>query len=98
MGASDDTISLRELMELKFAALEREVSALRAAMEQVCINVAVFERTQSDVRALGTKYDKLDDRVTANEFKLRVVSWVGGALSSIMIALSIALLSKVFGL
>jgi len=77
-----DMVSLREFMDMRFGAIERELANLGSAIEKLASNATVTD--------LCVQVDEQEKRVIHLEADIRTVKWIGGAVASVVVALVVA--------
>jgi len=97
---SDEIISLREFMDLKFHGIERELANLRSAFERIALEMVTrqqFDRVIGEVDALRGKVDVLEKRLIRQDANMRVIQWLGGTVATVTMYLVVAYLRSLLG-
>jgi len=97
---SDEIISLREFMDLKFHGIERELANLRSAFERIALEMVTrqqFDRVIGEVDALRGKVDVLEKRLVRQDANMRVIQWLGGTVATVTMYLVVAYLRSLLG-
>jgi len=105
MAPDESGVSLRDFMEVRFRAIERELGDLRSAIEKMAVDTAGFNRTILQVNTLcerlsdaETRIDGVEHGMQRNSSQLVVVRYVGGVLATVLVALAIAWMKALLGL
>lgn len=109
---SDEIVSLREFMDLKFHGIERELANLRSAFERIALEMVTrtqFERMANEVDemrgriagevdGMSSRIVELEKRIASHDADMRVIRWLGGAVASVTIYLVVAYLRNLLGM
>lgn len=93
-------ISLRDLMEEKFQALDMRLSELKRAIERLAENTVSVERFESAYHKVGRlekAVEDLDDRIAKAEGYIGIWRYIGAGLMTVILAILIAWLSGTLG-
>jgi len=73
------------------ASLKQTVEELRSALQKMAVDAAVVQSTAKRV-------DEIEERLIQAEQTVRILKWIGGVLTAVIIPLIIAVLKSVLGL
>ena len=97
---TDEIVSLREFMDLKFHGIERELANLRSAFERIALEMVTrhqFERVADEVDEMRSRIAELEKQTTRHDADMRVIQWLGGAVASVTMYLVVAYLRSLLG-
>jgi hypothetical protein len=93
-------VSLRDLMEEKFQALDIRLSELKRAIERLAentVSVERFESTYHKVGRLERAVEDLDERISKTEGYIGIWRYIGAGIMTVILAILIAWLSGTLG-
>ncbi len=88
------SVSLREFMDHRFKAVERELANVRSAIEKLAVEMVTrqqFDRVSAEVDELRREVDGLKATV-------RVWQYIGGLIATVLVALTIAWVRSLLGI
>lgn len=105
MESQDFVVSLKEFMTLQFKTVGRELSdfktqlsEMRSAIERLAIEHVVLEQLSKRVDAMEKEAAKDRTRLAEHEQTIRVLKWLGGISTGLVVGLLALWLSGLLGL
>ena len=91
-----NNITLKELMEEKFRALDARIYELKLSIDRLAQNTVAIDRFESQYRKVGELHEaikNLDTRLDKAESYIGIWRYIGAGIVTIILALIIAYLS-----
>ena len=91
-------VSLKEFMGYRFDRIEAEVASLKQTVEELRSALQKMAVDAAVVQSTAKRVDEIEERLIQAEQTVRILKWIGGVLTAVIIPLIIAVLKSVLGL